>query len=166
MALLLVQAVAALGWLPGATGAAGRRLHAWTGMALLALVALHVGGLWVTSPPDVIDALLLRSPTPFSVWGVLALAAVLVAALVAAGRRRLPPRAWRAAHRLLVTVAAGGTVAHALLIQGTMGVATKWMLCALVAVAALAVAAGIGRRAPAFRAAWRAQKDSNPQPAD
>ena len=152
LGLLLVQPMIALGWLPGATGAAGRRVHAWGGAALLALIAAHVGGLWLSSPPDVVDALLLRSPTPFSVWGVIAMWAALAAALVVAARRRLSPRVWRTAHRVLVAAVALGTVIHALLIHGTMGTATKWMLCALVALAAGRVAWGAGRRAPAFRA--------------
>ena len=29
-------------------------------------VVIHVAGLWITSPPDMIDALLFTSPTPFS----------------------------------------------------------------------------------------------------
>ena len=61
---------------------------------------IHVGGLWITSPPDVIDALLFASPTPFSAWGVIAMWAIFVAALLAAFRRRLRlrPRTWRIAH--------------------------------------------------------------------
>ena len=47
-------------------------------------VIVHVAGLWLTSPPDVIDVLLFRSPTPFSAWGAIAMWAVFAAALWAA----------------------------------------------------------------------------------
>ena len=97
-------------------------------------VVLHVVGLWLTSPPDVIDALLFRSPTPFSVWGVLAMWALFFAGLLAAFRRRLAvsPVVWRSGHTALVVFAVVGTVAHALLIEGTMGQLSKAMLCLLV----------------------------------
>jgi hypothetical protein len=62
------------------------------GSLLVALVLVHVGGLLIASPPDAIDALLLRSPTPFSVWGVLAMWATFAAALLAALRERLAIR--------------------------------------------------------------------------
>ena len=66
MALLLAQPLLAGGYLPGLHGRRGRRVHRWTGIALVAAIAVHVGGLWLTSPPDVKDALLFVSPTPFS----------------------------------------------------------------------------------------------------
>ena len=134
LALLLVQPLLAGGHLPGLTGPRGRRVHRRVGIALVALVVLHVAGLWITSPPDVVDALLLRSPTPFSVWGVLAMWAVFAAALSAAFRRRLPlgTRRWRLAHTALAALVVTGTVVHALRIDGTMGAVSKATLCALV----------------------------------
>ena len=134
LALLLVQPLLAGGYLPGLSGPRGRRAHRWVGVALVAAVALHVAGLWLTSPPDVIDALLLRSPTPFSVWGVVAMWAVLAAALSAALRRRLRvrPRRWRLVHTSLAAVVVTGTAVHALQIEGTMGAVSKAVLCALV----------------------------------
>ena len=97
-------------------------------------VVIHVAALWLTSPPDVVDALLFASPTPFSVWGVIAMWAVFVSALLAALRRRmrLRPRLWRLAHKALALVIVVGTVLHALLIQGTMETVTKAVLCALI----------------------------------
>ena len=133
MTLLLLQPLLAGGYLPGLPRPRGRRVHRWIGGALLAAVVLHVAGLWLTSPPDVIDALLFRSPTPFSVWGVIAMWAVFAAALLAAFRRRLrlATRRWRFAHTTLATVVVAGSVIHAMLIEGTMGTASKAMLCAL-----------------------------------
>jgi len=122
LGLLLVQPVLAAGWLPGITIARGRRLHRWTGAALVLAVVIHVGGLWVTSPPDVVDALLFVSPTPFSVWGVLAMWAVFGAAVLVGLRARLKfrPKRWRQIHTGLALVTVTGTVIHALQIEGTM----------------------------------------------
>ncbi|MFN3252463.1 ferric reductase-like transmembrane domain-containing protein [Roseibium album] len=139
MALLLVQPLLAGGYLPGLARQRGRRLHRWVGGILVLAVIVHVAGLWITSPPDVIDALLFRSPTPFSVWGVIAMWAVFAAALLAAIRRRLQlrPRTWRLAHTSLALVIVAGSVIHALLIEGTMETVTKVALCGLVLAAFL-----------------------------
>lgn len=136
MSLLLLQPLLAGGLLPGLAGPRGRRLHRWTGAFLVTAVILHVAGLYVTSPPDVIDALLFRSPTPFSAWGVIAMAAVFATALLAVFRRRLlvSPRSWRRAHMVLALVIVIGSVVHALLIEGTMEGWTKAGLCLAVAV--------------------------------
>ena len=130
MAFLLVQPLLAGGYLPGLPVRRGRRIHRLVGIALVAAVILHVAALWVTSPPDVIDALLFVSPTPFSLWGVIAMWAILAAALMAALRRRLRPRTWRVGHTALVTLAVATSVAHAMLIEGTMGTVSKAALCA------------------------------------
>ena len=140
MALLLMQPLLAGGYLPGLPAPRGRRVHRWTGTALVGAVALHVAGLWLTSPPDVIDVLLLRSPTPFAPWGVLAMWAVFASALLAALRRRVRPRLWRPAHTALAAVIVTGSVVHAMLIEGTMGTASKAVLCALALAATLKVA--------------------------
>jgi hypothetical protein len=132
LALLLLQPMLAGGYLLGLRIRLGRKVHAWVGAALVAAVALHVAALWLTSPPDVIDALLFRSPTPFSAWGVVAMWAVFAAALVAALRRSQRPRVWRLCHAALAVVIVVATVVHAILIEGTMEPASKAALCALV----------------------------------
>ncbi|MEM7506963.1 MAG: ferric reductase-like transmembrane domain-containing protein [Pseudomonadota bacterium] len=134
MGLLLLQPLLAAGLLPELPLRRSRRLHGWLGGCLVFAVLLHVVGLWLTSPPDVIDALLFRSPTPFSVWGVIAMWAVFAAALLALLRRRLrlKPSLWRLMHATLVTVVVLGSVIHAILIDGTMGQTSKVALCALV----------------------------------
>lgn len=81
LCLVLVQPLLARGWLPGLYLARGRRVHRAVGLFLVTAVVVHVAGLWITSPPDIIDALLLRSPTPFSLWGVGAMWALFAAAL-------------------------------------------------------------------------------------
>lgn len=141
MALMLFQPLLVGGYLPGLPAHRGRLLHRWIGGVLVLAVAVHVGVLWITSPPDVVDALLFTSPTPFSAWGVIAMWAVFVAALLAALRLRLRlrPRTWRRAHTSLVLVAVVGSVVHALLIEGTMETVSKIMLCTLVLAATVKV---------------------------
>ena len=58
MALVLFQPLLAGGYLPGLPTRRGRRVHRWIGAALVMAIVVHVGGLWLTSPPDVVDALL------------------------------------------------------------------------------------------------------------
>lgn len=134
MALLLIQPLLAGGLLPDLPAQRGRRLHGWIGGLLVAAVLIHVAGLWITSPPDVIDALLFASPTPFSAWGVIAMWAIFATALLATLRRRLrlKPLVWRRAHTALAAVIVAGSVAHALLIEGTMQTLSKIALSALV----------------------------------
>jgi len=131
LCLLLVQPLLARGWLPGLHPLRGRRIHRTVGIFLVAAVVVHVAGLWITSPPDIIDALLLRSPTPFSVWGVAAMWALFAAALLSALRRRLSPRAWRIGHTSLVSIVVLGGAVHAMLIEGTMETTSKVALCIL-----------------------------------
>ena len=100
---------------------------------LVLAVVVHVGGLWITNPPDVIDALLFTSPTPFSAWGVIAMWATFATALLAALRRRLRvrPWTWRSGHAVLAVIIIVDTVVHAILIEGTMETVSKVVLCAL-----------------------------------
>lgn len=134
MALLLVQPLSVAGYLPGLRGPRGRRVHRWIGGGLVTMLVIHVAALWITSPPDVIDALLFASPTPFSAWGVIAMWAVFAAALLAAFRRRLrlKPRTWRRVHTALAALVVVGSVVHAVLIEGTMETISKAALCVLV----------------------------------
>ncbi|MDE9452034.1 ferric reductase-like transmembrane domain-containing protein [Aliiroseovarius sp. Z3] len=151
LALLLTQPLLAAGHFPGLRLFTGRRVHRVTGVVLVLAVLIHVIGLWITSPPDVIDVLLFRSPTPFSVWGVIAMWALFGAAGLALVRRRLRLRVWRLGHTVLVVVVVIGSVVHAMLIEGTMETISKAALCLLAlagtakAVADLRVWAGRGR---------------------
>jgi len=153
--LLLVQPVLMGGYLPGLRGYQGRRLHLWVGALLVATVVIHVGGLWITSPPDVIDALTFTSPTPFSDWGVIAMWAIFATALLAALRRRsgLDPRTWRIGHTCLAVIIVVGSVVHGLLIEGTMETMSKVALCVLAVAAIIKVIAD--RRVWAKRSVMR-----------
>ena len=108
-------------------------------------VVVHVAGLWITSPPDMIDALLFSSPTPFSPFGVIAMWAIFAVAIIAALRRRLGLRArtWRIVHVPLAIVIVVGGVVHAMLIEGTMETVSKAALCALVLGATIKVMADL-----------------------
>lgn len=137
MALMLFQPLLVGGYLPGLAGLRGRYAHRWIGSMLVVAVLVHVAGLWITSPPDVVDALLFASPTPFSVWGVVAMWAVFAAALLAASRQRFRKRlrTWRLAHTSFIIVTVIGTVVHALLIEGTMETVSKVAFSVLVVAA-------------------------------
>ena len=145
LCVVLFQPLLIGGYLPGLSGRVGRRAHQWIGGALVAAVVIHVAGLWITSPPDMIDALLLVSPTPFSPFGVIAMWAIFAVALLAILRRRLGlrPRTWRIAHTLLAIVIVAGSAVHAILIEGTMETVSKAALCALVLAAAIKVIADL-----------------------
>lgn len=137
MALLLVQPLLIGGYLPGLSLRGSKRIHIWLGTALILTVLMHLVGLWVTSPPDVVDALLFRSPTPFSAWGVFAMWTLLGAALVVALKERfhLRTRAWKSTHKALVTLTVAGSVVHAVLIEGTMEPVSKFFLCGFALIA-------------------------------
>ena len=161
LVLVLVQPLLIGGYLPGLSAIHRRRAHQWIGGALVAAVIVHVGGLWITSPPDMVDALLFASPTPFSPFGVAAMWAIFAVALLAAFRRRLGfrPRTWRVAHMILAVVIVAGGLVHAMLIEGTMETVSKAVLCALVLAATVKVMAD--------RRVWRRRatpRSEMPQP--
>jgi len=139
LGLVLVQPLLVGGYLPGLSGYRGRRAHHWIGGALVVAVVVHVAGLWITSPPDMIDALTFTSPTPFSPFGVIAMWAIFAVALLAAFRRRLGLRTWRIAHMSLAVFIVAGSVVHGMLIEGTMETMSKAALCTLVLAAAIKV---------------------------
>lgn len=145
LGLMLVQPVLIGGYLPGPLAHRARRAHRWIGAALVMAVVVHVGGLWIVNPQDVVDVLLFVSPTPFSAWGVIAMSAVFAGALLAALRRRLRlrPRTWRIAHLSLASVIVVGTAIHATLIDGAMETISKAALCVLVLAATAKVTADV-----------------------
>jgi len=144
LAILLIQPLLASASIPGIKVATARKFHRWVGVALVVSVVVHVAGLWITSPPDVIDALLFASPTPFSVWGVIAMWALFTAAVFAGfrGKLRQRLRLWRISHKLLVSVTVVCSVLHAIKVDGTMELVTKMTLCGLVLLATLVAVTG------------------------
>ena len=146
LGLVLVQPLLIGGYLPGLSAYRSRRAHHWIGGAVVVAVLVHVGGLWITSPPDMIDALLFTSPTPFSPFGVIAMWAIFAVALLAVFRRRLRLQTWRVAHMALAAIIVVGGVVHAMLIEGTMETVSKAALCGLVLAAAIKVMVDLWRR--------------------
>ncbi|MCK1268065.1 putative ferric reductase [Bradyrhizobium sp. GM2.2] len=148
LGLVLAQPLLIGGYLPGLSAYRGRRAHHWIGGTLALAVVIHVAGLWITSPPDMIDALTYTSPTPFSPFGVTAMWAIFIVALLALLRRRLGLRlrTWRIVHIPLAIVIVAGSVAHCLLIEGTMETISKAALCAAVLAATVKVMVDLWRR--------------------
>ncbi|MGB7009009.1 MAG: ferric reductase-like transmembrane domain-containing protein [Pseudolabrys sp.] len=146
LGLVLVQPLLIAGYLPGLSAYRGRRAHHWIGGAVVVAVVIHVGGLWITSPPDMIDALTFTSPTPFSPFGVIAMWAIFAVAFLSALRRRLGLRTWRIVHMTLAVVIVVGSVVHGMLIEGTMETMSKAALCAQVLAAAIRVMVDLVRR--------------------
>lgn len=143
LGLLLVQPMLIAGYLPGLSAYRARRVHRWIGAALVIALLVHIGGLWITSPPDMIDALTYTSPTPFSPFGVTAMWAIFAVAGLALLRRRLGLRTWRIAHMNFAVVIVAGSVVHAMLVEGTMETMSKAALCTLVVAAAVKVMADL-----------------------
>jgi len=141
MAIMLFQPVLIAGYLPNVLPRNARRIHQWIGSLIVLSVFIHVLGLWITSPPDVVDALLFVSATPFSNWGVVAMWAVLITASLSALRHKLPItlRHWQLLHRTLAVIIIVGTVVHAMLIDGAMETFSKAFLCILLLVTTLMV---------------------------
>ena len=152
LGLLLLQPLLAGGYLPGPSAYRARRAHHWIGGMLVAAVLVHVVGLWITSPPDMIDALTFTSPTLFSPFGVIAMWAIFAVAVLAAFRRRLGLRTWRIVHMSLAAVIVVGSVVHGVLIEGTMETMSKVALCVLVLAAAIKVMSDL----------WTRQKKTRP----
>ena len=144
MALLVIQALLPSGAFFGIGARAGRRVHRITGVLVLGLVIVHVATLWITSPPDVIDALTFSSPTPFSIWGVLAMWGVIATAVLAALRRKVRVLVWQSAHIILGITIAATTILHVIFIDGTLADWAKGVLCLGLGAATLSAASGIG----------------------
>ncbi|MGB1236418.1 MAG: ferric reductase-like transmembrane domain-containing protein, partial [Planktomarina sp.] len=135
LALLFLQPLLAVQSLPGISPYRGRRIHRWIGAGLVAAVVVHVAALWITSPPDVLDVLLFRSPNWFAIWGAIAMWAVFASAFIAVWRHRFRLRIWRRTHTGLAVVIVSSSIAHAMLIEGTMEIVSKTLLCTFVGVA-------------------------------
>jgi predicted ferric reductase len=131
LALLFVQPLLATGFLPGLKVAQARLWHRWVGTGIAIGVALHVGGLYLISPSDALDALLLVAPTPFSIYGVIGMRSVVFTIILVVLRSRMGfgYNAWRIIHNGLSAIVVVTSVVHALMIEGTMGSLSKQILC-------------------------------------
>ncbi len=162
LALLLFQPLLAAGYLPGLGPRSARRWHMWLGWGIIGGVVLHVGGLFVTSPPDTLDALMLVSPTPFSVYGVTAMWGIVITGILVGMRRKLRLRypTWRLVHNGIALIVIISTVIHAVQIEGAMEPVSKWVLCIAVLIVTTATLFDLRVRKPMlqWREARRARK--------
>ncbi|MGB0660788.1 MAG: ferric reductase-like transmembrane domain-containing protein [Mangrovicoccus sp.] len=129
LALLPFQPLLAARALPGLSPGQSRKLHRILGGTLLALIIAHVIGLWITSPPDMIDALTFTAPTFFSVFGVLGMWMLFATAFLAMRRRHILAKTWRSWHQGLGLAIALCSILHAIMIQGSMEFWSKTALC-------------------------------------
>lgn len=108
-------------WIVRAVGAGLMRLHRAIALAVVGLVVLHVGALFVYSPEDTLFALTPAAPT-HSRLGVIALFCLgLTAALALVWRRLgLGRPQWRALHLALAVAILGTAFAHAVMVQGAL----------------------------------------------
>jgi predicted ferric reductase len=143
MATMLCQPLLVGGRLPGLARRKGRQAHGAVGIILILMVVFHVAGLWVTSPPDMLDALTFSAPTAFSTLGVISMWMLFAAASFALVRSNIRARFWRMGHAICVSLSVLTAVAHAILIEGTMGIWSKTVLCLLVVAATAKVMADI-----------------------
>ena len=132
MAAMFCQPLLVGGRLPGLAVRQGRQIHYVIGVVLILMVIIHVAGLWVTSPPDMLDALTFSAPTAFSTLGVFSMWLLFAAAGFASARRHIRIRCWRMGHATCVSLGVVTAVVHAMLIEGTMGMWSKAALCLLV----------------------------------
>ena len=115
----------------GAAGAARRlRWHQGTGVAALALVLVHVGGLFAVEVDDTLFALSPDGPTRARMALIATLALVAVVFLgVARGRLRVSPWTWRIVHAYLAVLVIVLGLGHAVLTDGALdGLGTPVLL--------------------------------------
>ena len=111
------------------------------GLGVVGLVVAHVLGLYVYSPDDVRDALVLAAPT-HSRLGVLAAWTLFLSAGLALARRRLglTYTDWQVLHAALAVAIVGTAVGHTLMIRGTLDGPAELLLCAAAVLAVSAAA--------------------------
>ena len=96
------------------------------------MLIVDIVALYLTSPADIADALLLRSATPFSIYGVVGFGGVLLIAALVLFRSKIPTGHWKTIHVIIALIVVLASVIHALWIQGTMGLVSMWLLCGVI----------------------------------
>ena len=141
LALATVQVLLPTPWLGDVLAGLDVRIHKTVGLTLAAVVVGHVLGLYLYSPDDVRDALLLQTPT-YSRLGVLSAWSVGLSIALALARNRLGLvyADWQILHSALAVAIVGTAVGHALMIRGTLDGPAELLLCAA---AVAAVTAGV-----------------------
>ncbi len=138
LSLLVIQVLLPTGWLNDWIGEHNFSWHRILGISITGLVIAHILGLYLYSPDDIEDALVLAAPT-YSRLGVLSAGCLLLSMGLALARSRLPlaPVDWQILHSVLAVAVVGTAVAHALLLQGTLDGFAEGLLCGSAVVAVL-----------------------------
>lgn len=135
LSLVVVQVLLPTGWL---NALVGQHLgwHRILGISITGLVLAHIIGLYLYSPDDIGDALILAAPT-YSRLGVLSFWCLLLSVMLAFARHklRLADADWRTLHSALAAAIVGTAVAHTLLLQGTLDGFAEGLLCGSATVA-------------------------------
>ena len=140
-------AVSALAVQPLLAGSGRLRWHRVLGAVALALVLLHLGGLFVVGAEDTLFALSLDGPTRGRMATLATVALIAVVALGVA-RARLPMSGptWRILHGFLAVLVIGLGFGHAILTDGALDGFGTAVLLAFAAVALLGVVAAYAAR--------------------
>ena len=153
-------AVSALAVQPLLAGSGRLRWHRVLGAVALALVLIHLGGLFVVGAEDTLFALSLDGPTRGRMATLATIALIAVVALGVA-RARLPMSGptWRILHGFLAALVVGLGFGHAVLTDGALDGFGTSVLLAFATVALLGIAgAYVARTRRAARGAAHLQR--------
>lgn len=153
LSLLFLQPLLMAAAPPLMRAGAGVRWHRLGGIVIVVMVVVHVGALYLYSPDDITDALLLVAPTPFSLYGVISLWCLVLTAALAATRRvlKIGYRPWRILHSILAVAVVGAGAVHAIQIEGAMEEYSKLAICIAALVVTTAGAIEVNVLAPMRR---------------
>ena len=128
--LLIVHMLLPTHWLYLLLRGRNLRWHRRLGVGIVALVVAHVAGLYVYSPDDIGNALVLQAAT-YSRLGVIAAWCMVLTVGLARARHRLPLSHdnWQVVHSMLAVAITGLAVGHVVLHQGTLDGPAEWLLC-------------------------------------
>ena len=142
LSLLVIQVLLPTPWLRGIIFGDDSRVHRILGIAVAAVVLAHIIGLYIASPDDIADALVLQAPT-YSRLGVLSAWCLALSLGLALARRKLALTYsdWQIVHAVLAVVIVATAVAHTVMIRGTLDGPVEVLLsgAAVIAVTAAVV---------------------------
>jgi hypothetical protein len=138
LSLLVVQVLLPTGWLNALVDKQNLRWHRILGVTITGLVITHIIGLYLYSPDDIGDALILAAPT-YSRLGVLSAWCLLLSVMLAFARHKLhlADSDWQTLHSAFAVAIVGTAIAHAMLLQGTLDGFAEGLLCGSAGVAVL-----------------------------
>ena len=142
LSLLVVQLLLPTAWLNLFFGEQNLGWHGVLGISVTGLVIAHIVGLYLYSPDDIGDALILAAPT-YSRFGVLSFWCLLLSVVLALTRHKLQLvySDWQILHSALAVAIVGTAVAHVVLLQGSLDGFAEGLLCGSVVIAVLAAIA-------------------------